>query len=163
MGATDSPKSPLPPGLLMRSVNTLAGTTSHRSPTCGGHAQKIAAGEKSESDGPQHVGALVFRLSYRVSQELCRGRVSHAGLRPSASVQPEAVQARLQLLHLFTQEPLRMRQPALAHKLTDTFSRAGAKVGQMPRIRGVNYSPTLHLLMRKRHHIQKASLWGLWR
>lgn len=54
--------------------------------------------------------SLYMRASFcpphHITEELSRSHISHFGILSRYSVQSEAVQARIQLFHLFTQEPL---------------------------------------------------------
>lgn len=54
------------------------------------------------------------RPPHHIGEGLRSGGVSYLRALPGAPAQSEAVQARLQLLHLFTQEPLNMQQPGHA-------------------------------------------------
>lgn len=57
---------------------------------------------------------------HHIAEELSRSYVSHVHVLPRYSVQSEAVQAWLQLFHLFTQDSLNIQQPVCT-KSSSTF------------------------------------------
>lgn len=84
-----------------------------------------------------HVGP-----SHRVTEELCRSQESNLHVLPRWPVQAEAVRARVQLFHLYTQEPLMLSRLHAQQSPTHFTHRCCAT--QLLRGRCVNYSQPFH-------------------
>lgn len=85
----------------------------------GDHLQLVAdlrgdAQQAVKSSQRNHLPCIGSGRPHRIAEGLGGSGVSHLRALPGAPAQSEAVQARLQLLRLFTQEPLNTRRPGHA-------------------------------------------------
>lgn len=115
----DSPKSTLQLGLLMCSINTLTGTTSNWSFT-----YRVTLDQYMLNKAHLMISTVTTRDGcppHQIWEQFSRSHVSHLPVLFRRSVQSEAVQARLQLFHLFTRDSFNIQPAVCAKKLSGTF------------------------------------------
>lgn len=90
---------------------------------------------------------------HHITNELSGTHVSNFHAFPRLPVQSQAVQARVQLFHLFTQEAIMFN--GLYTQNHATYFMRRRLVRQLRCGRGVNYSATLHFVMRNVRYAKK--------
>lgn len=118
----DSPKSTLQLGLLMCSINTLTGTTSNWSFTYRGTIDQYMLNKVHLMTST--VTTRDVCPPHQIMEEFSGSHVSHLHVLSRRSVQSEAVQARLQLFHLFTRDSFNIQPAVCAKKIIRHISRS---------------------------------------
>lgn len=122
----DSPKSTLQLGLLMCSINTLTGTTSNWSFT-----YRVTLDQYTLNKAHLMTSAVTTRnvcpAPHQIMELFSRSNVLHPHVLSCRSVQSEAVQARLQLFHLFTRDSFNIQPVVCAKKIIRHISRSSTQ------------------------------------